>query len=201
MNDTLSIKSEKIKNSIKGTAEKSKETIREIIASNTKYIDEALDSNKKIVDSIKEKLNQQEIEDSVTDNLKNSFGKSVELAEDALDSIINSYTRQMEMNVDFNTKLVDAIKESGNNNNEKLLDLIHENFEASRQLTISNTKETLDFYNKHTNLAVNFNEKFGDTINAQIETLFDIQNKGLNRFTHWASEWWKQDGETNKANA
>ena len=112
MNTKLNEKSEKIKNSIKGTAEKSKETIREIIASNTKYIGEALDSNKKIVDSIKEKLNHQELEDSVTDTLKSTFGKSVELAENALDSIINSYTRQMELNVDFNTKLVDAIKES-----------------------------------------------------------------------------------------
>src|ERR1035437_8430965 len=193
MNDTLNIKSEKIKNSIKGTAEKSKETIREIIASNNKYIGNALDSNKKIVDSIKEKLDQQEIEDSVTDNLKSSFGKSVELAEDALDSIINSYTRQMEMNVDFNTKLVDAIKDSGDKNNDKLLNLIHENFEASHQLTINNTKEILDFYNKHTNLAVNFNQKFGESINAQIESLFNIQSRGLNKFTSWASEWWKQE--------
>ena len=109
---TLNEKAEKIKNTIKGTAEKSKETIREIIDSNTKYIGAALDSNKKIIDSIKEKLNQQEIDDSVTDTLKSTFGKSIELAEDALDSIINSYTRQMELNVDFNTKLVDTIKES-----------------------------------------------------------------------------------------
>ncbi|MDO9185736.1 MAG: hypothetical protein Q7W13_06970 [Bacteroidia bacterium] len=193
----LNEKSEKIKNSIKSTAEKSKETIKEIIDSNTKYIGEALSSNKKIVDSIKEKLNQQEMEDSVTDTLKSTFGKSVELAEDALDSIINSYTRQMEMNVDFNTKLVDAIKESHNTQPEKVLELIHENFEASRQLTIKNTKEILDFYNKHTNLAVNFNQKFGESINAQIESLFNLQNKGLNKFTSWASEWWKQ--EENKA--
>ena len=200
MNNTLNEKSEKIKNSIKGTAEKSKETIREIIASNTKYIGEALDSNKKIVDSIKEKLNQQEIEDSVSDTLKSTFGKSVELAEDALDSIINSYTRQMEMNVDFNTKLVDAIKESNTSQPDKMLELIHENFEASRQLTIRNTKEILDFYNKHTNLAVNFNQKFGDSINAQIESLFNIQSKGLNKFTNWASELWKQEDKDKKAN-
>jgi uncharacterized protein YpuA (DUF1002 family) len=193
MNSKLNEKSEKIKNSIKGTAEKSKETIREIIASNTKYIGEALDSNKKIVDSIKEKLNHQELEDSVTDTLRSTFGKSVELAENALDSIINSYTRQMELNVDFNTKLVDAIKESGNEQPEKLLELIHENFEASHQLTINNTKEILDFYNKHTNLAVNFNQKFGESINAQIESLFNIQSRGLDKFTSWASEWWKQE--------
>lgn len=191
---TLNEKAEKIKSNIKTTAEQSKEAIREIISTNTKYIGDALDNNQKMVDSIKAKLNQQEIEDSVTGPLKNTFGKSVELAEDALDSIINAYTRQMELNVDFNTKLVDALKESGNNeSSEKVLKLIHENFEASYKMTINNTKEILDFYNKHTNLAVNFNQKFGATINAQIETLFSIQQKGLTKFTSWASEWWKQD--------
>lgn len=191
---TLNDKAEKIKSNIKNTAEKSKETIREIITANTKNIGDALDSNKKIVDSIKAKLNQQEIEDSVTETVKNSFGKSVELAEDALDSIINAYTRQMELNVDFNTKLVDAIKENTSNENyEKVLKLIHENFEASYKLTINNTQEILEFYNKHTNLAVNFNQKFGESINAQIETLFSLQQKGLNKFTSWASEWWKQE--------
>lgn len=191
---TLNEKAEKIKSNIKNTAEKSKETIREIITANTKNIGDALDSNKKIVDSIKAKLNQQEIEDSVTETVKNSFGKSVELAEDALDSIINAYTRQMELNVDFNTKLVDAIKENtANENYEKVLKLIHENFEASYKLTINNTQEILEFYNKHTNLAVNFNQKFGESINAQIETLFSLQQKGLNKFTSWASEWWKQE--------
>ena len=188
---TLNEKAEKIKNTIKGTAEKSKETIRGIIESNTKYIGTAIDTNKKLVDSIKEKLNEHEIEDSVTDSMKNSFGNSVKLAEDALENIINSYTRQMEMNVDFNTKLVDAINESNHENHEKVLGLIHENFEASRQLTINNTKEILDFYNKHTNLAVNFNQKFSENINAQLESLFNIQSKGLHRFTEWAADWWK----------
>src|ERR1017187_7425979 len=141
METTLNEKAEKIKSKIQDTAEKSKETIREIIESNSKIINQALDTNKQIVDEIKEKLNQQEMEDTVTGTLKSTFGKSVELAEDALDSIINSYTRQMEMNVDFNTKLVDAIKESNSENPEKVLNLIHENFEASRQLTIDNTKE------------------------------------------------------------
>lgn len=195
MKSTLNEKAEKIKSSIKGTAEKSKETIREFIDSNTKNIGDALDSNKKIFDSIKEKLNEQEIKDSLTDNLKQTFGKSVELAEDALDSIINAYTRQMEMNVDFNTKLVDAIKEANTENPDKVLELIHENFEASRQLTINNTKEILDFYNKHTNLAVNFNKKFGDNIQAQLDSMFAIQDKGLNRFTDWASDWWKQQSD------
>ena len=198
METTLNEKAEKIKGKIKGTAEQSKKTIREIIESNARYIFNALDSNKVIVDSIQENLKQQKMEDTVTGNLNTTFGKSVELAENALDSIINSYTRQMELNVDFNTKLVDAVKEADAKTPEKVLNLIHENFEASRQLTVKNTKEILEFYNKHTNLAVNFNQKFGESINTQIESLFQIQSKGLSKFTDWASDWWKQTEQTTK---
>jgi hypothetical protein len=193
MNTTLNEKAEKIKNTINGTAEKSKETIRGFIETNNKHLGAALDSNAKMVNSIKESFNQKSMDDSVTETLKSSFGKSVELAEDALDSIINSYTRQMEHNVDFNTKLVDAIKEPKNATPEKFLELIRDNFEASRKLTTENTKEILDFYNKHTNLALNFNKKFSDNINAQIETITKVQTDGMNKFTSWTSQWWKEN--------
>ena len=136
---TLNERAEKMKVSIKDTAEKSKETIREIIGANTKFINDALDYNKKVVDAVKLKLNQQDIEDTLTDSLKSTFRKSVELAEDALDSIINSYSRQMEMNVDFNTKLIDIVKDTNSSTPEKLLNLIKENFEASRKLSVKNT--------------------------------------------------------------
>jgi hypothetical protein len=193
MKTTLNEKAEKIKKTINGTAEKSKETIREFIETNNKHIGAALDSNFKMVDSIKKSFGQKSIDDSVTETLKSTFGKSVELAEEALDSIINSYTRQMEYNIDCNTKLVDAIKEPKSNTPEKVLELIQENFEASRKLTTENTKEILDFYNKHTNLALNFNKKFAENINAQIETIFSVQNDGQNKFTSWASHWWKEN--------
>jgi len=191
MTQTLNEKAEKIKKVINGTVEKSKETLREIIASNNKYMDAAMDSNKKIVDSIRKNLNEQEIDDSVSDTLKNAFGKSVELAEDSLDSILNSYTRQMELTVDFNTKLVDTLMETNVTNIDNVLQLIHDNFERSKQLTTESTKELLDFYNKHTNLALNFNKKFEESINAQMDAMFQIQSKGLDKFTSWASAWWK----------
>lgn len=193
MSTILNEKSEKVKNNIKNTAEKSKETIREIIDSNSKFIDSALDSNKKIVDSIKKKLDQKEVNDSITDTIKETFGKSVLLAEDTIDSIINSYTKQVQFNVDFNTKLIDALKENNDKNPENVLNLIYENFEASRQISINNTKEILDFYNKHTNLAVNFNKKFAENIATQVDILSTIQNKGLNILTEWATDWWKEN--------
>jgi hypothetical protein len=196
MKTTINEKAEKIKSNINGTAEKSKEVIREIINSSSKHIGEALDSNSKFVDSIKGKFQQETgTDNTLTDTLKKAFGKSIELSEETIDSVINGYTRQMEFNIDFNTRLIDAVKESGNQGVEKVLQLIQENFETSRQLTIDNLKETIDSYNKHTNLAINFNKKFGESINAQMEGMFKLQENSVKMFTRWTSEWWKDGRE------
>jgi hypothetical protein len=185
-------KAEKIKKNIIGFAEKSKETIRELIGSSSKQMENAMDSNEKIFNSIKKKLDIQEVDGKVADTVKHTFVKSLELAEDTFDAIINSYTRQMEHTVDFNTQLVEAVKESNPKNADKFLELIQENFERSQKLNSKNTKEILDFYNKHTNLTLNFNKTFSDNVNAQVEAMFQIQSKGFDRFTNWASDWWKQ---------
>jgi hypothetical protein len=185
-------KAEKIKKNIAGFAEKSKETIRELIGSSSKQMENAMDSNTKIFDSIKKKLDIQEVDGKVADTVKHTFVKSMELAEDTFDAIINSYTRQMAHTVDFNTQLVEAVKESNPKNADKFLELIQKNFESSQELNSKNTKEILEFYNKHTNLTLNFNKAFADNVNAQVEAMFQIQSKGFDRFTNWASDWWKQ---------
>jgi len=188
-------KAEKIKKNINGFAEKSKQTIRELIGTSKKQMNTVLDSNAEVFNTLKKKLDLHEVNEEVSDTVKQTFVQSLELAEDTLDSIINSYTRQMELTVDFNTKLVEAVKESNVDNADRFLELIHENMEASQKLTAENTKEILEFYNKHTNLALNFNTKFADNVNAQVGAMFEIQKKSLQRFTGWAQEWWKQPGE------
>ena len=185
-------KAEKIKKNISSFAEKSKETIRELIGSSSKQMESAMDSNTKIFNSIKKKLDIQEVDWKVADTVKHTFVKSLELAEDTFDAIINSYTRQMAHTVDFNTQLVEAVKESNPKNADKFLELIQENFERSQELNSKNVKEILDFYNKHTNLTLNFNKTFSDNVNAQVEAMFQIQSKGFDRFTNWESDWWKQ---------
>src|SRR3990172_7596313 len=190
-------KAEKIKKNINGFAEKSKQTIRELIGTSKKQMNTVLDSNAEVFKTIKKKLDLHEVNEEVSDTVKQTFVQSLELAEDTMDGIINSYTRQMQLTVDFNTKLVEAVKESNvdNANADRFLKLIHENMEASQKLTAENTKEILEFYNKHTNLALNFNRKFADNVNAQVGAMFEIQKKSLQRFTGWAQEWWKQPGE------
>src|ERR1035437_8704311 len=190
-------KAEKIKKNITGFAEKSKETIRELIGSSSKQMENAMDSNSKLFNSIKKKLDIQEVDGKVADTVKHTFVKSMELAEDTFDAIINSYTRQMENTVDFNTQLVEAVKESNPKNADKFLELIQENFERSQELNSKNTKEILDFYNKHTNLTLNFNKTFSDNVNAQVEAMLQMQSKSFDKFTNWATDWWKQ-GTTEK---
>src|ERR1035437_2749244 len=164
-------KAEKIKKNITGFAEKSKETIRELIGSSSKQMENAMDSNSKLFNSIKKKLDIQEVDGKVADTVEHTFVKSLELAEDTFDAIINSFTRQVENTVDFNTQLVEAVKESNPKNADRFLQLIQENFERSQELNSKNTKEILDFYNKHTNLTLNFNKTFSDNVNAQVEAM------------------------------
>lgn len=193
-NDTYE-KAEKIKKNITSFAEKSKETIRELIGYSSKQMEEAMNSNTTILNSIKKNLDIQEVDGKVADTVKHTFVKSMELAEDTFDAIINSYTRQINHTVDFNTQLVEAVKESNPKNADKFLELINENFERSQELNNKNTKEILEFYNKHTNLTLNFNKTFSDNVNVQVETMLQLQSKGFDKFTHWASDWWKQEAD------
>src|ERR1035437_8963434 len=193
-------KAEKIKKNIIGFAEKSKETIRELIGSSSKQMENAMNSNAKIVDSIKKHLDIQEVDGKVADTVEHTFVKSLELAEDTFDAIINSFTRQVENTVDFNTQLVEAVKELNPKNADRFLQLIQENFERSQELNSKNTKEILEFYNKHTNLTLNFNKSFSDNINAQVEAMLQMQSKSFGKFTNWATDWWQQGSTGEKGN-
>ena len=198
-NDTYE-KAERIKKNITSFAEKSKETIRELIGTSAKQMENAMDSNSKIFNSIKQKFDIQEVDGKVSDTVKHTFVKSLELAEDTYDAIVNSYTRQMKHTVDFNTQLVEAVKESNPKNADKFLELIQENFERSQELNNKNTKEILEFYNKHTNLTLNFNKTFSDNVNAQVEAMLQMQSKSFGKFTNWATDWWQQGSAEEKGN-
>lgn len=198
MSTTTILTSETIKNSIKQTAEKSKETIREIINNNSKLIDSAIENNKAALDSIRKNIQQQNVEDSISYPVKDTFAKSVELAENSIDAIINVYLKQVEWNIKLNTELIDSLNENFGTAPEKTLKLIFENFEATHQQTVNNTKSLIEFYNKHTNLAVNFNKKFADNIFSQVETLKRFQYDSYNKLSEWTSEWWKETVKAEK---
>jgi hypothetical protein len=198
MKNSVSEKAEKIKNIIGDTALKSKEAVQEIINLNTKYLGQALDSNKQIVDGIRQQFHVKEQTTPIFESLNKAFGKSIELSEETIDSIIEGYNKQIQMYVDYNTRLIDTIKEtatlsSNNKEIEKILKVIHDNFEACVQSMNGSMKTIIESYNKHTNLALNFNKKFGDNVTAQLEMYNELQNNSMQVFNTWATEWWKHN--------
>jgi len=198
MSNSVTEKAEKIKNIIGDTALKSKEAVQEIISMNNKFIGQALDSNKVMVDGIRQQFQFSEKGTPIFETLHKAFGKSVELSEETIDSIIEGYNKQIELYVNYNTKLIDTIKESAtySSNNteiEKILKVIQDNFESSVNSMNASMKNIIESYNKHTNLALNFNKKFGDNVSAQLEMFTEVQSNSMNVFSTWASEWWKHN--------
>ncbi|MBI2271256.1 MAG: hypothetical protein HYU69_13010 [Bacteroidetes bacterium] len=185
----------KFKENIEAVSQKSKETIREIIDSSSKQIESAFDANKKFVESLeKQFFNKEFASTSLISETKKAFGNSIELSEDAIDTIIDIQSQQLQSCVDFNAKLADALRNLDVSDNEEiqsLIQLIEKRLEESSNQSIANTKKMTDIYNKHINLALNFNERFSKNLNNQVQILNHFQKKNAEIFSDWATHWWK----------
>lgn len=186
---------EKLKENIDAVSQKSKETIRYIISSSSRQFETALEANKELIESIETKPFSKDLADTtVVSEIKKTFSNSVELSEEAIDAIIDIQSAQLRTAMDFNLKLAETIKNLDIPDNEyrkKLFEVIDKNFEDSSRQLIENTRKMTDIYNKHINLAVNFNERFAKNINDQLQMVNRFQNKNIDMFNDWATHWWK----------
>ena len=180
---TLKNKSEKIKQS-KTTVKKPKETskaTKKISDSSKKHIAEVLDS-------IKEKLNQQEIEDTFAEDITNFVEESaeevMEVAEKGVNIVTNSYS-QAEMNHDFNPKIITTVEKPSKIKLQKTDATVEKNIEASQQLALKNVTAIMSAADKNANLAMNINKKWFQGINNQMESLLNLQTESVNKFTNW----------------
>lgn len=199
MKKAINNHAEKMKQNIDAVSKKSKETIHSIIGSTTKKFEEALDANKKFMESFEKQIfNKDFIDTSVISEVKKTFSSSVELSEEAIDTIIDIQSSQLQSAIDHNERLMETIRNldfSNAEDREELLGALGKNFEESSNRVIENSKKMTDVYNKHINLAVNFNEKFSKNINSQLQMLSKFQNKNKETFNDWATKWWKNEEE------
>jgi hypothetical protein len=189
-------KTKKINTLIADSAAKSRETVQDILNINNQFLDQAIHSNKVLVDNIRNQFPDKGLNAPVFENIHKAFGKSVELSEETIDQILDVYNKQLKRYVDYTSELVNTLQENfldGKNKaaGEKMLKLIQENLEQSLESLDTQVKSLLDSYNKHANLAINFNKKFGENIQAQLELCQEIHSKSMGAFTNWATEWWK----------
>ncbi len=196
MKNNVSEKTENMKTVLGDTALKSKEAVKEIIHLNTRLLNEALESNKVLVNGIRDQFQLSDKNTSLFSAMNKTFGKSIELSEETIDHVLDSYNTQVKLYLEHNTKLIDAIKESAtfSANNEgldKVLKLVKENFESAVNTMNTSTQAIIESYNKHTSLALNFNKKIAETISSQFHNYNQIQQNSMKAFSGWASEWWK----------
>ena len=130
-------------------------------------------------------------EEVAANSLKNIFSKSIELSENTLDSIISTYYQQMEVTVDFNSNVENAVRELNPDNADKLLKVIRHYFDKSWKTTVDNTKKVMESYSVHTNLASKISEKFETIMELQAKNINQLQSTELHP-NEWSSEWWKQ---------
>lgn len=186
---------ENLKENIEIISLKQKETIQNIIDSSSRSFEASLDANKNFIDSLEKQIfNSDYTDNNILSEVKKMYGNSVELSEEAIDIIIDIQTKQLQSAIDFNVKIAEIIRNldfSEKEHKDELLEEIEKNFEESSHRLIENSKKITEIYNKHINLAVNFNERFSKKINGQLQVLNIFQNKNMDMFNDWATQWWK----------
>ncbi|MHB8259117.1 MAG: hypothetical protein ACYDEC_02520 [Bacteroidia bacterium] len=183
---------------VTNSAERSKKAVEGVIDLNNKFLEHALDKNKQNIEETTQQFPAKEGYGSLFEILNHSLGKSAELSAKTINDIVKGYNRQVELYGNYNTKLMDAIKETtGSTINpvvvENILNQIHENFELCLNVMNMRMKSIIESYHKHTTLALNLNHKFSDNITSQIHLFKDMQQNNTSFFNDLATEWWKDD--------
>jgi hypothetical protein len=196
MREVLNNYAEKLKRNIEDISKESKESIRNIIENNSRQVKEGLRNNHELIDFLKENVSVKELTPAIINNINRTFVSSIEMSEEVIDKIIDAHTRQIDLTIEFNASLIQIIKEEGFADKiqaDKLLKLAEQNFISSIKLSNTNMKDIIYSYNKHINVALNFNKKLVEDINAQIDGLLKLQNKNMNSFYNLVSDWIKQN--------
>lgn len=165
--------------------EKPKEILPEMNKPGKKDLAETSHSTKTKIHSIKQKLDQQEIEDLYVDIMENTIEDVIEPVKEAVETPVNLFDNNpVEKEIAFDTESSETDPE---NNPSTLLEFLQENMETTRQLAINNAKEYFNIYTQNTNLAVNINQRL-------MENVLNLQMEKLDTYKNWVSEMMEKRG-------
>ncbi|MBI3501174.1 MAG: hypothetical protein HY063_05210 [Bacteroidetes bacterium] len=193
---TISEQLEGLKSKLDGASEEAKENIRAVIDTCTKQYERAIEVNKEYVKELREQMKKHQMDTSHLDEISSCLSSSLQLSEEAIDTLIDSHLQRVNQIVDFNKKSVEQLNQSyatDKFNYEQFIALQQKNFEQSIELSTSDMKKAVEVYNNHLNLSVNFNKRFSKNIITQIDTLMQFHSKGLQAYNNWISNWWEKD--------
>lgn len=174
---------------------KSKEYTGSIADMPAKDNNNSSEMNKKFAEPAEKQIHNDKLPDNfLIENIRKAFNESVELSEEAMDTIISMQSQQLNSVIDFNCKLTDSLHNLDYSNKQEITDLlgaIRKNFDETSNRLVENTRKMSELYNKHVNLAVNFNDRLSKNINHQFQILNWYTTKNADLFNAWTLSWWR----------
>ncbi len=196
MNNTVTQKTEKVKPIVGNTTFKTKDAVKEAANLNYQVLEHTLATGKKFMEEVKQVVPLKEKAEAFLDIYDMGLDKTIKLTEETATGMVDGYKKRMELYDNFNTKLMDSVKEMVTAMSpldmEKVLKLIKDNFDLSKNVMNEGMKSVIETYNKHMGVALNFNEKFSDTIVAQFKMFKDMNEKSISFYNNLSTEWWKE---------
>ena len=155
--NTETLKSEKPKPFASDGALKPKEAVKEVANLNNQVLEQTPATGKKIVEEAKQAVPLKQNTELFLDIYDTSLNKSIKLTEETATGMVDGYKKRMELYDNFNTKLMDSVKEMASAMSpldmDKVLKLIKDNFDLSKNVMNEGMKSVIETYNKHMGVA------------------------------------------------
>lgn len=200
MKTTLTKQAETLKEKINDVSHKSKVAIDTAIDLNSKHIKSAINAHKDGFESLNNLLYERKIDRAVVNSFQSILTKEVQLTEEIVNSVIDSFTRRIKMNIDFAVKVLDLV------NSEKLytkagrdqfVELIRENFSQTSDYSMATLEKVVSFFDSQLHDELNLNRKLAESISSQITNIFEAQNKSMKslfEYSEMINPWWAVEG-------
>ena len=196
MNFTQKKQIEKLKRVIAEATASSAETVKTIINSRLQQLIDSVNSNHKFLELMKARFLLNGLDPNIISTVKNFYFNGIDLSEQMIDTLIEAHSKRLEYWKGYTTELVELLLQDqrflSEAETEKIIDRVIENFEFISDKSQNELKEIVGLYNKHGNIAMNFNEKFTDPLKKQLESISKL--KGIRKpvYNNQASQWWKE---------
>ena len=204
INYSIAEQLESLKMQIDKASANAKENIWSIIASCTRSYGKAIDANKKYMDELRKKLREQNIEISFFEEISGEFFSSLDVLDDVIDTIIDSYIRRTNQISEYYTKSLEILSKTDVTENihfEEFLKLLQNNFEQSIEHSTQDIEKIADIYNSHLALTENINKSFcKNIINSQVNAIAKLQFKEPQANNEWLTNWWEKNSEKSEQN-
>ncbi|NNM94323.1 MAG: hypothetical protein HKL88_02530 [Bacteroidia bacterium] len=203
--ETVTIKeAEALKDVISKASKKSKETMNGAIGLNSKRLSSAVESNRTNFEALNSLLYNTRIDPSAISSVKTLLEKEAELMENISAALIDSFTRRMNLSIDFTSNVLNMAKNQTlytKDGRDRISNLLQNNFKSEADLSAKDFEKIVSLLVSQLNTDLKLNTTIAENMASQMVHLSDMQNKNFENLFTWnefLTPWWAVDGNVSK---